>query len=97
LGSGAPGSLVGTDAMRPHLPRPVTAQHSATMRGNGERSSQGCGWAPPPPSCALLERSEAVSQQPASVTAVQAAGIVFVLGDGTFGWALIMAAAMLRS
>jgi hypothetical protein len=93
---GEPGSLVGADvAMRPHLPRPFSS-NAALARTESERSLAEVWLGAHHPLVCLLRRFETACAQLVSVTAVQAAGVVFLVGDWPVGLSLAIAAAVVQ-
>ncbi len=85
--------------MRPHFPRPLTAQKrpAAAEWDGSERALAEALLGPCHPLVGLLGRFETVFEQLAWVTAVQAAGVVFLAGGTAFGMSLVVAAAVLQA
>jgi hypothetical protein len=83
--------------MRLHLHRPA-APHQATVHGyEGERSLAEQRLGAGHPLVSSLGSSEIALQQLATVTAVQAAGLVWVLGGWSFGLPLAIGAAVAQA
>jgi hypothetical protein len=94
---GVPGRLVGMDAaMRLHFPRPFVTHQSAAAEAKSERALAEVWLRAGHPLVRLLDRSETAFEQLISATAVQAAGVVFLLADWSFGLSLAVAAAAVQ-
>jgi hypothetical protein len=91
---GAPGRLVGTDAaMRLHLHRPAAPRQTSVADGHDDERSLAEQWLDPcHPLARSLGRSETACEQLVTVTAIQAAGVVWLLGGWRFGMALAIGA-----
>jgi hypothetical protein len=83
-------------AMRPHFPRPFATHQSAAAEAKSERALAEVWLGAGHPLVRLLDRCETAFEQLVSVTAVQAAGVVFLLGDWSFGLSLAVAAAAVQ-
>jgi hypothetical protein len=82
--------------MRPQFSRPFGARQSTAAGVDGERSIAEMWLGAGHPLVRLLGRSEIASEQLVSVTAVQAAGVVFLCGGRAFGLSLAIAAAIVQ-
>jgi hypothetical protein len=91
---GAPGRLVGTDAaMRLHLHRPAAPHRTSVVGGPDDERSLAETWlGPSHPLVRSLGRSETALQQLVTVTAAQAAGLVWLLGGWRFAVSLAVGA-----
>ena len=85
--------------MRPHFPRPRTAHEhpAAAERDGSERALAEALLGARHPLVGLLGRFETVFEQLVWVTAVQAAGVVFLAGGTAFGLSLGVAAAVVQA
>ena len=85
-------------SMRPHFHRPSTARQpvAAGERADSERLVAEALLGVGHPLVRLLARFETAYEQLVSVTAVQAAGLVFFAGDLVFGLSLAIAAVVLQ-
>jgi hypothetical protein len=85
-------------AMRLPFHRPNAAHQGAgaVARAGHERSVAELVLGPAHPLVALLHQFDTAFEQAVSVTAVQAAGIVFLVGDHGFGLSLVLAAAVVQ-
>jgi hypothetical protein len=82
-------------SMRPHFPRPF-ARNQPAGAGAGEGSLAEVWMGAGHPLVRVLRRSETAFEQLVSVTAIQAAGVVFLVGDWTAGLSLAIAAAVVQ-
>ena len=85
--------------MRPHFPRPLTAHErpAATEWDGSERARAEALLGARHPLVGLLGRFETVFEQLVWVTAVEAAGVVFLAGGTAFGLSLVVAAAVVQA
>jgi hypothetical protein len=85
--------------MRPHFPRSFTAHErpAAAEWAGSERARAAALLGVCHPLVGLLGRFETVFEQLVWVTAVQAAGVVFLAGGTAFGLSLVVAAAVVQA
>jgi hypothetical protein len=99
LAVGAPGSLVGMDAAMRSRFRPTLEAHHHTNsvgRGASERSIAELWLGAGHPLVDVLRQAETVFAQLVSVTAVQAAGVVFLFANLRFGLSLAIAGVVVQ-
>ena len=83
--------------MRLHLHRPAAPPRATVHEHEGERSLAEQWLGASHPLVSSLGRSEVALQQLVTVTAVQAAGLVWFLGDWSFGLSLTIGAAVAQA
>jgi hypothetical protein len=82
--------------MRPHLPRPADSHQAVASGAAAERSLAEMWLGAGHPLVQSLSRSETACRQLVTVTAAGAAGVVWYVGDWSFGLSLAMTAAVVQ-